>query len=194
VAAGRWEERAHYRGDELGGRTLGIVGFGNIGRVSRAGEAFGMRVLVAEHTARTADSGPATPERCSLHALLAMADVVTLHLPLTAATRGLIGAAELACMRPGALLVNTARGSLIDMPALRDALESGRLGGFAADVLDAEPPAADDPLLTRDDVVLTPHVASLTAATYRALCVSTASNVARILRGEAPEVRALFVG
>lgn len=195
VAAGRWEERAHYRGDELGGRTLGIVGFGNIGRrVAHLAEAFGMRVLVAEHTARTADSGPATPERCSLHALLAMADVVTLHLPLTAATRGLIGAAELACMRPGALLVNTARGSLIDMPALRDALESGRLGGFAADVLDAEPPAADDPLLTRDDVVLTPHVASLTAATYRALCVSTASNVARILRGEAPEVRALFVG
>jgi phosphoglycerate dehydrogenase-like enzyme len=121
-----------------------------------------------------------------------MADVVTLHLPLTAATRGLIGARELACLRPGAMLVNTARGALIDMPALRDALQRGHLGGFAADVLDVEPPAADEPLLGRDDVVLTPHVASLTAATYRALCVSTAQNVARVLRGESPEPRSVF--
>jgi len=195
VRAGRWEERAHYRGEELAGRTLGIVGFGSIGqRVARLAEAFGMRVLVAEHTERpeAASVAAAGPERIALHSLLAMADVVTLHLPATPATRGLIGAAELACMQPSALLVNTARGALIDGAALREALAAGRLGGFAADVLDGEPPAADDPLLARDDVVLTPHVASLTSATYRRLCVSTAQNVAKVLRGEPVDSRALF--
>jgi phosphoglycerate dehydrogenase-like enzyme len=88
--------------------------------------------------------------------------------------------------------VESIRGALIDGTALREALAGGRLGGFAADVLDGEPPATDDPLLARDDVVLTPHVASLTSATYRRLCVSTAENVARVLRGEPVDPRALF--
>lgn len=198
VAAGRWEDRARYEGDELDGRTLGVVGYGSIGRrVAALARAFGMRVIAAEHTARPDAPGGSSGaddevERYALPALLAMSDVVTLHLPLTPATRGLLGARELACLRPGALLVNTARGALIDMPALRDALHQGRLCGFAADVLDVEPPAADDPLLAREDVVLTPHVASLTAATYRALCLSTATNVSRVLRGESPEPRSVF--
>ena len=195
VRQGRWEERANYRGEELAGRTLGIVGFGSIGRrVALLAEAFGMRVLVAEHTQRPGSHGDSggEPERVALHSLLAMSDIVTLHLPATAATRGLIGAAELACMQPGALLINTARGSLVDTHALREALQGGRLGGFAADVLDGEPPGSDDPLLSRDDVVVTPHVASLTSATYRKLCLSTAENVARFLRDEPVEPRALF--
>jgi phosphoglycerate dehydrogenase-like enzyme len=104
----------------------------------------------------------------------------------------LIGAAELGCTRPGALLGSTARGARVDMPALRAALQSGHLGGLAADVLDVEPPTAADPLLGRADLVLTPHVASLTAAAYRALCESTASNVVRILRGEPAEPRAVY--
>jgi len=190
VAAGRWEERARYRGDELGGLVLGIVGFGSIGkRVAVLAEAFGMQVLVAEHRGL-----PSTQRTLPLRDLLASSDVVTLHLPLTPATRNLLGARELACMKPGALLVNTARGALIDMAALRSALASGALGGFAADVLDVEPPAADDSLLGLENVLLTPHVASLTAATYRALCVSTATNVVRVLRGEAPEPRSVFRG
>ncbi len=195
VRQGRWEERAHYRGEELAERTLGIVGFGNIGRrVARLAEAFGMRVLVAEHTQRPGvhSETEGGPERVALHSLLAMSDIVTLHLPATSATRGLIGAAELACMQPGALLINTARGALVDTHALREALQAGRIGGFAADVLDGEPPGADDPLLSRDDVVVTPHVASLTSATYRRLCLSTAENVARFLRDEPVEPRALF--
>jgi phosphoglycerate dehydrogenase-like enzyme len=192
VAAGRWEERADYRGDELGGRTLGIVGHGSIGRrVGELARAFGMRVLVAAHPdGRDAQK----PDHLPLRELLGASDAVTLHLPLSSATRHLLGAAELACMRPGALLVNTARGALIEPAALRAALASGRLGGFAADVLDVEPPDPADPLLASERVVLTPHVASLTAATYRALCVSTAENVVRVLRGEAPDPRSLFRG
>jgi phosphoglycerate dehydrogenase-like enzyme len=193
VAAGRWEERDRYRGEELGGLTLGIVGFGNIGRrVAALGTAFGMRVIVAEHRSRSSatDSLPRVP----LRELFASADIVTLHVPLTAATRNLVGAGELASMKRGALLVNTARGALIDATALRAALASGALGGFAADVLDVEPPRPDDPLLGAENVLLTPHVASLTAATYRTLCRSTAENVVRVLRGEEPEPRSVFRG
>ena len=188
VAQGRWEERARYQGDELGGLVLGIVGLGSIGKgVAQLAEAFGMRVIVAEHRGAQG-SYPILP----LHELLAAADVVSLHVPLTPATRNLLGANELACMKRGARLVNTARGALIDMPALRGALLSGALGGFAADVLDVEPPAGDEVLLGMPNVLLTPHVASLTAATYRALCLSTASNVVRVLRGETPEPRSVY--
>lgn len=193
VAAGRWEERANYRGDELSGLTLGIVGFGSIGRrVAALASAFGLRVLVAEHTSRqgSADAFPRLP----LHELLAAADIVSLHLPLTPATRQLLGEREFARMKPGALLINTARGALIDMPALRAALASGTPGGFAADVLDPEPPRPDDPLLAAENVLLTPHVASLTAATYRRLCRTTAENVVRVLRGEAPDAACVFRG
>lgn len=196
VAAGRWEERARYRGDELDGLTLGIVGFGSIGRrVAALASAFGMHVLVAAHASRA--DAPARTEgdsypRLPLHELLASADIITLHVPLTPATRHLIGAAELACMKPGALLVNTARGALVDMPGLRSALARGALGGFAADVLDVEPPATDDPLLAAENVLFTPHVASLTAATYRTLCLFTAENVARVLRGEPADPRSVF--
>jgi len=197
VAAGRWEERGSYRGDELGGLTLGLVGFGHIGRrVALLASAFGMKVLVAAHASGSAaraqelDPYPRLP----LPELLAAADVVSLHVPLTPATQNLIGAAELARMKPGALLVNTARGALVDMPALRVALARRALGGFAADVLDLEPPAPDDPLLAAENVLLTPHVASLTNATYRTLCRFTAENVARVLRGETPDPRSVFRG
>jgi len=184
VVAGRWDERGRYQGDELGGLTLGIVGYGSIGkRIAELGSAFGMRVIVAAHGENAG---------LPLRELLAASDIVSLHVPLTPATRNLIGAAELACMKRGARLVNTARGALIDMAALRAALASGALGGFAADVLDVEPPAPDDPLLALPNVLLTPHVASLTAATYRTLCLSTAENVVRVLRGETPEPRSVF--
>jgi phosphoglycerate dehydrogenase-like enzyme len=191
VAEGRWEERGRYAGDELGGRTLGVVGYGSIGRrVGRLAAAFGMRAVAASREGRA--PAPGDVPHLPLHELLAAADIVTLHLPLTAATRGFLGADELARMKPGALLVNTARGALVDHAALRAALTSGHLGGYAADVLDVEPPPADEPLLAMENVVLSPHVASLTAATYRRLCVSTAENVARVLRGEPADPGSLF--
>jgi len=191
VVAGGWEERAHYRGVALGTLTLGLVGYGRIGRrVAELATALGMRVLVAAHG--TPDPTPMAPPRLPLDELIARVDVLSLHLPLTPATRGLLGARELARMKPGALLVNTARGALIDGAALRAALASGHLGGFAADVLEHEPPEPGDPLLASERVVLTPHVAALTEDTYRALCLYTAENVLRVLRGEPADPRSLF--
>jgi D-3-phosphoglycerate dehydrogenase len=192
VAAGRWEERAGYRGNEIRGLVLGVLGFGAIGqRVARLADAFGMRVLVLAHRDRAV---PAPFAAAPLLDLLRAADVVTLHLPLSPATKGLLGERELAAMKATAYVVNTARGALIDGNALREALAAGRLAGFAADVLEQEPPAADDVLLRSERVLLTPHTASLTAATYRAMCLDTARNVAAILRGGAPEPRSLFRG
>ena len=185
VAAGRWRERANYDGDEAQGKTLGIVGFGAIGRrVASIADALGMRVVVAQHAGLVA-SYPLL----ALDELLRSADFVSLHLPLTPATRGLIGAAQLATMKPTACLINTARGALVDQVALHCALAQGELGGFAADVLDGEPPSPDDPLLACDRALITPHVASLTASTYRAMCVLTASNVLAVVRGEQPDAR-----
>ncbi|MCA9612795.1 MAG: hydroxyacid dehydrogenase [Planctomycetes bacterium] len=190
VAEGRWEDRGRYQGNEIRGLCLGILGFGNVGkRVAQLAEVFGMNVLVATHGGRTV---PAPYRAAPLAEVLSTADVITLHLPLTPQTKNLLGAEQLASMKPGAFLINTARGALIDGQALRDALASGHLGGFAADVLEVEPPAADDPLLTSPRALLTPHTASLTALTYRAMCVDTATNVAAILRGEAPAPQSLF--
>jgi len=179
-ADGRWEERMRYQGGELAGLTLVILGYGNIGkRVARLASAFEMNVVVAER-------GMPREE------LLSIADVLTLHLPLTAETRGILNAERLALMKPTACIINTARGALIDQAALRAALLADRLGGFAADVLDIEPPAADDPLLQNSRVLLTPHVASLTSATYREMCLFTAENVVAVLEGRIPSSGSVF--
>jgi phosphoglycerate dehydrogenase-like enzyme len=148
-----------------------------------------MRVVVAKHKDRAPG---ATFTSLSFDDLLSTADVVSLHMPLTPVTRACIGARELARMKSSAFLINTARGALIDQAALRDALAAKRLAGFAADVLVDEPPSADDPLLGSERVLLTPHVASLTAATYRAMCIETAKNVIAVLRGEKPAARSVF--
>ncbi len=183
AAAGSWQRRDGYRGDEIGGKTLGIIGFGAIGRrVAALAQAFDMKVIVARHEGTVTELPTPT-----LPTLLGLADVVTLHAPLTDGTRGLIGARELRLMKPGAFLVNTARGALIDQRALEEALKTGHLGGFAADVLDPEPPAVDEPLVRSDRVVVTPHVASLTARTYREMCLMAARNVIAILDDKAPD-------
>jgi phosphoglycerate dehydrogenase-like enzyme len=192
VRAGRWEERARYQGDEIRGLTLGVLGFGAIGqRVARLAAAFDMDVLVLAHKDKAV---PAPFAGAPLAEILRRADALTLHLPLTPATKGLLGEPEFAAMKPGAFLVNTARGALVDGAALRASLASGRLGGFAADVLEQEPPAADDLLVTHERALLTPHNASLTARTYRSLCVDTARNVAAILGGQAPDKHSVFRG
>jgi glycerate dehydrogenase len=142
---------------ELAGRTLGIIGWGELGRaVARAAEAFGMRVIVCNRPGAARTEG-----RVPLDELLAAADVVSLHCPLTSATRGLIGARELARMKPDALLINTARGALIDGAALALALKEGRLGGAGIDVLPVEPPVESEPLMDRGipNLIVTPHIA-----------------------------------
>jgi D-3-phosphoglycerate dehydrogenase len=191
-ADGRWEDRRNYQGGELAGLTLGVLGYGNIGkRVARLASAFEMRVIVAARRGKAIECEyPMLP----LEELLSAADVITLHLPLTKETTGILGVEQIARMKPSACVINTARGALIDQSALRAALLAGRLGGFAADVLDVEPPAADDPLLRSPRVLLTPHVASLTSTTYREMCLFTAENVVAVLEGRAPAEGSVFRG
>ena len=192
-AQGRWEDRALYQGRELAGLTLGILGYGNIGkRVARLAGAFEMKVVVSENAERRGRATECEYPTLPLEELLSVADVVTLHLPLTKETNGILGAKQIGRMKPTACIINTARGALIDQSALREALLGDRLGGFAADVLDIEPPAADDPLLQSPRVLLTPHIASLTSATYREMCNFTAENVVAVLGGRAPDERSVF--
>jgi glycerate dehydrogenase len=142
---------------ELDGRIFGVVGWGALGSgAARVAETFGMRVVVANRP-----GGNPRPDRVELQQLLAMADIVSLHCPLNDSTRGLIGARELGLMKSDALLINTARGALVDGHALAAALRAGRLGGAGIDVLPQEPPRDDDPLLGPGipNLLLTPHVA-----------------------------------
>ena len=142
---------------ELHGRTFGVIGWGELGRgTARIAEAFGMRVVIAERPGGQPQAG-----RVPLDELLATADIVSLHCPLNDATRGLIGARELNLMKPDALLINTARGALIDGAALAAALKAGRIGGAGIDVLPQEPPLRGEPLLDSQipNLLLTPHVA-----------------------------------
>ncbi len=163
VEAGRWQQSTRFclldhPIRDLAGSQLGLIGYGALGQaVARLGRAFGMRVAVHSRT-------PATDplvDNMTLDALLASSDVISLHLPLEAATRHLIGAAQLARMEPDALLINTARGGLVDEAALAAALEQGIIGGAGFDVLSGEPPPADHVLLRLrlPNFILTPHVA-----------------------------------
>ena len=188
VQDGNWEIRDGYEGVELAGKTVGILGMGAIGRrVAMLAEAFGMRVLYWSPSSRNPRYQYFPMER-----VLAEADIVTIHVELNSATHHLIGGRELALMRPGAILINTARGAIIDQHALTEALLQKRLGAFATDVLEEEPPRHNDPLLTSDRVLITPHVAALTDATYRTMCLRTAANVLAVLRNEEPEEEAIY--
>lgn len=163
AAREEWPQSPHfcvldYPVRELAGRTLGIVGHGELGHaVARLGEAFGMRVLISE---RPGAAEP-RPGRTPFPTVLQTADVLSLHCPLTPETRGLIDAAALQRMPRHALLINTARGGIVDEDALLAALQSGRLGGAALDVLASEPPPARHPLLNAElpNLIITPHVA-----------------------------------
>jgi glycerate dehydrogenase len=162
VRSGAWQRGEQfclldYPIRELTGRKLGIVGYGTLGRgVARATQAFGLEVLVANRP-----GGERVPGRLDLDELLPQVDVLSLHCPLSPATTGLIGARQLGLMKPDAVLINTARGALIDSQALADALHAGRLGGAAIDVLPQEPPVDGNPLLAGDipNLIVTPHIA-----------------------------------
>lgn len=160
VAEGRWQQAKQFclldcPIVELEGKTLGLLGHGELGSaVARLAEAFGMRVLLGQIPGR-----PSRPDRLPLNELLPQIDALTLHCPLNEHTRHFIGARELASMKPGAFVINTARGGLIDEQALADALRNGHLGGAATDVLSVEPPTAGNPLLAQDipRLIVTPH-------------------------------------
>lgn len=162
VSAGKWGEAKQFclldfPIVELEGKTLGLLGHGELGSaVGRLAEAFGMRVLLGQIPGR-----PPRADRLSLEELLPQVDALTLHCPLNDNTRNMIGAAQLALLKPGAFIVNTARGGLIDEQALADALRAGHLGGAATDVLTVEPPVNGNPLLAGDipRLIVTPHSA-----------------------------------
>jgi glycerate dehydrogenase len=167
---------------ELSRRVLGIVGYGTLGRsVAQAAQAaLGMRILVANRP-----GAERVPDRLDLHEMLPQVDVLSLHCPLTAATRKMIGARELALMRSDALLINTARGALVDSEALVHALRTGRLGGAAIDVLEQEPPVDGSPLLASlPNFILTPHIA-WAAREARQRCIDEmAANIEAFIRGD----------
>lgn len=180
AATGTAAERAPIR--ELAGRTLGIVGYGELGRaVARTAEAFSMRVLIAERPGAPTSA----PGRVPLPELLAAADVLSLHCPLADNTRNLIGAAELDLLGPAALLINTARGGLVDEHALAAALRAGRLGAAALDTLSLEPPPPDHPLLAPDipHLTITPHVAWASRAARQRLIDAVAANIRAFAAG-----------
>ncbi|MGI9645809.1 MAG: NAD(P)-dependent oxidoreductase, partial [Ilumatobacteraceae bacterium] len=189
VGAGDWAIRNGFEAVELRGKRLGIVGLGATGlRLAELGAALGMDVVGA---ARRDIAAPV--ERVPLADLLATSDVVQICVPLTPETTAMIGGDELAAMKPGVLLVNTSRGPIVDHAAVGEALLSGSLGGYAADVWDPEPPGADDPLPAHPRTIVTPHIAALTDVTYREICVRTAEAVRAVLVGADPDPATVFV-
>ena len=177
---------------ELSGRVLGIVGYGNLGKAvaKAAHDALGMRVLVAQRPGakpgREADTHSSVgPVRVTMDELLRSADVLSLHCPLTPATTGLIGKHELALMKPDALLINTARGALVDLDALVAALKSGDLGGAAIDVLPQEPPVDGSPLFEPGipNLIVTPHIAWAAFEARQRAVDELAANVEDFLKG-----------
>lgn len=190
VRTGKWEAiDSGVSTYTINGKTVGLVGLGNIGRkVARLLRAFGATVYYT-------DAFPAPPEveqelgvtRVSLDELLAQSDIVSLHVPLNNETRGLMGEAQFAKMKPSALLVNTCRGPVVNEAALIKALQNKQIAGAALDVLEKEPPAPDNPLFAMDNVLLTPHIAGVTRDTWARRGEFIFANLQRVWRGEPPQ-------
>jgi phosphoglycerate dehydrogenase-like enzyme len=186
VRSGSWGKDPSYLLEigELAGKTLGIVGYGRIGReLAKRARAFDMRVVYFD-VVRSADEH--APEFLELDTLLAVSDVVSLHVPLTSETRHLINEETIAKMKNGAVLVNTARGGLVDADALAKALATRRLRAAAIDVFDPEPPSPQSGLLQLDNVVLSPHMAGVTQESVLRIVGAALENIHRVARGEEP--------
>jgi glycerate dehydrogenase len=192
VKAGEWERCEDFMFQlgpltELDGLTLGVLGFGTIGRaVAATGLSFGMRVLASSRSRRGAL--PDGAEWASPDELFRRSDVLTLHCPLTPETERIVCARTLALMKPGAFLINTGRGGLVDEAALAAALREGRLAGAGLDVLSAEPPSPDNPLLRAPNCVITPHCAWATRAARERLLAVTVANVRAFQAGRPQNV------
>ncbi len=187
VASGRWPRQMLSQGRDLSGKTLGVIGFGAIGQLTaRKAVALGMRVVA--HDPVLEPSAPAWRDvgatRGSLDQLLAASDVVSMHIPLTPATQGLLGGERLRQMKRGAILINTARGGVVDEAALAQALQEGHLGAAAVDVFKHEPLPAGSPLASAPNVLLTPHIAGVTLESNERVSAFIAERVASALSGE----------
>jgi phosphoglycerate dehydrogenase-like enzyme len=181
LRAGGWQ---HTIGPELAGRTLGIVGLGRLGgRVAAIARAFEMDVIAWSENLRAERARELGAEPVARADLFARADVVTIHLVLSDRTRGLIGAADLARMKPGAYLVNTSRGPIVDEAALLEALRGGRIAGAALDVYDVEPLPPEHPLRTTPNTVLTPHLGYVTTGTYEVFFREAVEDIAGFRSG-----------
>ncbi|MDE1570436.1 hydroxyacid dehydrogenase [Aquabacter sp. P-9] len=184
VRGGGWAAKA-YQGHELRGRTLGLVGFGLIARhLARMAGAIGMRVEAYDPFAPDAAFAEGATRATDLDAMLAAADVVSLHCPLTPETRDLINARTLGLMKPTAFLINTARGEVVDEGALVEALRAGRIAGAGLDTFAPEPPAADNPLWQLENVVVSPHIGGVTEEARGEVSLITCGNVIALLKGE----------
>ncbi|HZW34595.1 MAG TPA: NAD(P)-dependent oxidoreductase [Isosphaeraceae bacterium] len=180
-----------FRGIELKGLCLGLIGLGRIGRrVARVASALEMSVVAYDPLLLSAHAQEGPPPGVvlapALEEVLRTADIVSLHAPLTSETRRLINAERLALMKTGSILINTARGELVDEAALLEALERGHLRGAGLDVFDPEPPRPDHPLLQREDVIATPHIAGATIASRQRLWRTAIAQALQALRGERP--------
>jgi D-3-phosphoglycerate dehydrogenase len=188
VKSGNWAARSTFKSDEVGEKTLGILGLGNIGlKVAKIAEALGMRIIYWSQSPKAVPYTYVSKEE-----LLANSDILSIHVPLTTETENLINAETLSKVKPSCILINTARGQIVDKAALVAALNNGKLAGYGADIPTSPAPTADDPLIAHPKALITAHVSSLTATTYRNMCVSTVSNVLAILREQAPQPGCIF--
>jgi D-3-phosphoglycerate dehydrogenase len=186
LRAGEWE-RARFTGTELRGKTLGIIGLGKIGKaLARRAAAFEMRVLAHDPFLTGEQATEHGARLVGLPELLVRSDVITVHVPMTPQTRGMIGAAQIEAMKPGAYLLNVARGGIVDEAAMAAALQRGHLAGAAVDVYSAEPMAPDNPLRDAPNTVLTPHLGASTAEAQDRVAVEMAEQVLEALAGVTP--------
>ena len=183
VATGKWDQRTKYPVGDLANQTLGIIGYGRIGKkVADIASVFDLKILAFDPIAEIPTSHKAT----SITELLSASDFVTLHIPLTPESNGLIGKSELAEMKSGAILINCSRGALVDLDAALESLNSGKLGGLGLDVFDPEPPK-HHPIFDHENVVLTPHVMGLSNQATIATYVMAAEGVRDFLTGVKPK-------
>lgn len=183
-----WFVRYKYIGTEIYGKTLGIIGLGRIGRaVARRAKGFKMKILAYDPLISEAAAKKLGVKLVDLETLLRNSDFVSLHVPLTKETQGLVGQKELEMMKDGAYLINTSRGEIINENAVYEALVEGKLAGAAFDVYTREPPDRENPLFKLDNVVATPHMAAHTQEALRRMAVDVASDVVRVLRGRKPK-------
>ncbi len=189
VREGRWRDRGSFVGFELRGRTVGIIGLGNIG--SRVAEifskGFGAKVIAYDPYVSDEWARRYCAEPVDLDTLLRESDIITLHAPLTPETRHMIGRRELEEVKEGVVIINTARGELIDTSALVEALKAGKVGAVALDVVENEPIGADHPLLKFDNVIVTPHIGSYTLEGLKAMGDSVIEAILAVIEGRVPE-------